>query len=633
MEANARDLEKIFDRAIQYQIPLFQRPYVWDVDKGWLELWEDIEDLLAKQLARGKCHPHFMGAVVLEQLGTATGAVETRQIIDGQQRFTTLQIVMTVCRDHANRLASDKYGERFGDLVSNRENRIDHKDEAYKLWPTNSDRAAYRVVHDSGSPEELEKHLKITPTLRASNIVGAYQYFWKQLRDWFNCEVEGEEGRMDPQPDISERLDALWTVMRGKLQLVVIDLDKQDEAQVIFETMNALGEPLLPADLIKNFLFRQAMAEGADVEKLYEQHWAGFDEKRWRVEVKQGRNNRPLIDLFLNYYLVLLTQDDVRSTHLFSAFKSYAGEEDKKENKLIGVPSTAADHMAMMARFGRIYRAFGDAAQQQPRLATFLRRLEVVDTQTVFPFLLMAYDALMPDQQAEFDKILAVIESFLIRRMVIGLTTKNYNRLFIDLTKAVAKTGELSAASVSAWLARSHADSQRFPTNEEFSRAIVARPIYDELPHYKVRAVLEAIDGQLEHAKSEALPLPSGLTIEHVMPRSWTTNWPLPDDVQGDAVKMQEARMRRHLLVDTLGNLTLITHSLNPSLSNGGWEAKRPELLKFSKLNLTRYFYDDSTSKTWDETAILHRGVYLAQTMITLWPDVVRVTEAVAEPA
>lgn len=561
MEANARDLEKIFDRAIQYQIPLFQRPYVWDVDKGWQELWEE-----------------------------------------------------------------------FGDLVSNRENRIDHADEAYKLWPTNSDRAAYRLVHDSGSPDELEKHLKLTPTLRASNIVGAYQYFWKQLSDWFKSEVEGDDGKLDPQPDISERLEVLWTVMRGKLQLVVIDLDKQDEAQVIFETMNALGEPLLPADLIKNFLFRQAMAEGADVQKLYEQHWGGFDDKQWRVEAKQGRITRPLIDIFLNYYLALLTQDDVRSTHLFSAFKTFAGEEEKKENKLIGVPNTAAEHMAMMARFGRIYRAFSET-KQQPRLATFLRRLEAVDNQTVYPFLLMAYDALMPDKQAEFDKILVVIESFLIRRMVIGLTTKNYNRLFIDLTKAVAKSGEISAASVSTWLARSNADSQRFPTNEEFGKAILVRPVYDELAQYKVRALLEAVDGQLEHAKSEALPLPTGLTIEHVMPQSWTTNWPLPPEVQGDAVKMQEARLRRYQLVDTLGNLTLITHSLNPSLSNGSWDTKRPELLKFSKLNLTRYFYDDANAKAWDEHAILARGTALAQTMIAIWPEVVRATEAAAEPA
>lgn len=117
------------------------------------------------------------------------------------------------------------------------------------------------------------------------------------------------------------------------------------------------------------------------------------------------------------------------------------------------------------------------------------------------------------------------------------------------------------------------------------------------------------------------------------MPQSWATNWPLPDDVLADPEKAQEARLHRYQLVDTLGNLTLITHSLNPSLSNGAWEAKRPELLKFSKLNLTRYFYDDANAKTWDEGAILTRGANLAEAMIALWPDVVRATEAVAEPA
>lgn len=632
MEANARDLEKIFDRAIQYQIPLFQRPYVWDVDKGWQELWEDIEDLLNKQMTRGKVHPHFMGAVVLEQLGTATGAVETRQIIDGQQRFTTLQIVMTVCRDHANRLQSEKYGERFGDLVRNRDNRIDQADEAYKLWPTNSDRAAYRLVHGCGSADELERQLKSAPTLRSSNIVGAYQYFWKRLAEWFAADVEGEDGAFATQPGVEDRLETVWAVVRGKLQLVVIDLDKQDEAQVIFETMNALGEPLLPADLIKNYLFRQAMAEGADVETLYNDHWAGFDDKTWRVQVKQGRITRPRIDIFLNHYLALLTQDDVKSTHLFSAFKSFAADDEKKENKLIGAPETAAQHMAMMARFGRIYRAFSESHQHH-RLATFLRRLDAIDTTTVYPFLLMAHDALIPDNEPEFDNILVVIEAFLIRRMVCGLTTKNYNRLFIDLTKAVAKSGEISAAGVSAWLGRSKAESQRFPTNDDFRKAVLTRSIYDELAQYKVRALLEAVDGQLEHAKSEALPLPAGLTIEHVMPQSWTTHWHLPPEVQADPVQMQTARLRRYQLVDTLGNLTLITHSLNPSLSNGAWDAKRPELLKFSKLNLTRYFYEDAQAKTWDEDAILARGGFLADTMIRIWPDVIRASEVATETA
>jgi hypothetical protein len=630
MEAHARDLEKIFDKAIQYQIPLFQRPYVWDTEKGWQDLWEDIEDLLNKEVSKGRAHPHFLGAVVLEQLGNATGAVEVRQIIDGQQRFTTLQIAMMVCRDHAQHLGNDKFTDRFGDLVGNRENRIDKADEAFKVWPTNSDRPAYRLVQTCGSVAELEKQLKAQPALRSSNIIGAYQYFSKQLSTWFNSEIEGDDGPLAQQPDATQRLEALWTVMRGKLQLVVIDLNQQDEAQVIFETMNSLGEPLLPSDLIKNFLFRIAIAEDADVEKLYAQHWAFFDEKPWRVEVKQGRITRPLIDIFLNHYLALVTQDDVKSTHLFNAFKGYVQDEDKKENKLIGSATTAEEHMAMLARFGRIYRSLGEATAH-PRLATFLRRLDAIDTTTVFPFLLMAHDHLMPDNPVEFDKVLTVLESFLVRRMVCQLTTKNYNKLFIDLVKGIAKSGVLTAESVGAWLAKSKADSLKFPTNEDFGSAIAVWPIYKDLSQKKVRAILEAIDASLQHKKSEAIPLPGGLTIEHVMPQEWEENWPMPEKVGTDPEAVKLWKNRREAVLQTLGNLTLITGSLNPALSNAAWATKRPELLKFSKLNLTQYFHDDQLAGTWNEDMIIKRGIYLVGKMLDIWPDVERETEA--EPA
>lgn len=633
MEAHARNLEKIFESAVQYQCPLFQRPYVWTEEKGWQELWEDIEDLLYKQLTRGSVHPHFMGAAVLEQLSTATGTIETRQVIDGQQRFTTLQIIMIAARDLATHLGSDRYRESFNDLVSNRANRISKDEQLYKLWPTNADRPAYGAVHGCGSVAELDKRVAHDPALAGSNIVGAYRYFSKQLAEWIQSEFLDDEGQPAPrQPDATDRMEALWHVMRSSLQLVVIDLNQGDEAQVIFETMNALGEPLLPGDLIKNYLFRLAMAEKADVDKLYPQFWAAFDAKDWREEIKQGRIKRPLIDVFLNYYLALMTQDDVKSTHLFSAFKAFAKDNERRSYNLIDNPKSAAEHMATLARYGKIFRSFHQPTDH-PRLATFLDRLEAVDTTTVYPFLLLAYDALMPTKRDEFDKILVILESFLIRRMVCKMTTKNYNRLFIDLIKHVAKAGAITAKNVGDWLARSNADSQRFPTRQEFVKAILTRPIYDEMPQYKVRALLEAIDRHLEHAKSEVLPLPSGLTIEHVMPQSWTANWPLPDDVKDDPAKMQEARLRRYQLVDTLGNLTLITHSLNPSLSNGAWKTKRPELLKFSKLNLTRYFYDDANAEVWDEKAIVARGGSLALAMIAIWPDVARETEAETEPA
>ena len=152
---NTRKLERIFDSTITYQVPLFQRPYVWSQEDNWEPLWEDIQALLNKHLRGGKVHPHFLGAVVLEQLANSTGSIESRQVIDGQQRFTTLQLFLMAARDHANAHGKTKYSERFTDLVANRRNRIDHDDEVYKVWPTNSNRAAFKAVHAAGSPEAL----------------------------------------------------------------------------------------------------------------------------------------------------------------------------------------------------------------------------------------------------------------------------------------------------------------------------------------------------------------------------------------------------------------------------------------------------------------------------------------------
>lgn len=621
MEANARHLERIFDQTIQYQVPLFQRPYVWEESKNWEPLWEDIETLLSKQITQVKVHPHFLGAVVLEQLANATGKIESRQVIDGQQRFTTLQLFLIACRDHAALLGSERFAERFGDLVSNRQNRIDHTDEAFKVWPTNSDRPAYRLVHGSGSVKELDLRLKAEPHMRESKIVGAYRYFFKQIDQWLKSDAGGDSEEATLTLTSNDRLDALWSVAKSCLLVVVIDLEKEDEAQVIFETMNALGEPLLPADLIKNYLFRRATAEEDDVEALYEKYWAGFDDDAngWRTQVKQGRIMRNRVDIFVNHYLSLMIQDDVRSTHLFNAFKSFVANVKPEEGSLIPAPTTAAGHMQQLARYAKIYHLF-EAPGAHHRLDQFMKRLDAIDTTTVYPFLLLAYDKLMPDHQDEFDQILDVIEAFLVRRLVCGLTPKNYNRYFIDLIKWVDKASELSVDAVSLWLARSKGDSSRFPADEEFLKAVLTRPIYRYLKGGKTRMLLEAIDRQLQHRKSEALPLPDGLTVEHVLPQEWEANWPLSDEIARDPVRLRDATQLRDQMLQTLGNLTLVTDSLNPALSNAAWAIKRPELLKYSKLNLAQYFHE-AKADVWDEHAILERSKALWPVMAQIWPD------------
>jgi uncharacterized protein with ParB-like and HNH nuclease domain len=304
MEANARNLERIFDSTVSYQIPLFQRPYVWKEESNWLPLWEDIHSLLERQLYEGRCRTHFLGAVVLEQLNNASGSIESRQVIDGQQRFTTLQLFMIAVRDLCRQADNNKYFERFNDLVTNKASKVDLSYEAYKVWPTNSDREAFRLVHKSGSDTVLEVAMDEHPKLASQShqIIGGYQYFYRVLSDWLGGSLDDED-YIEKDVTIDDRLDALWQVVRNALQLVVIDLDRDDESQVIFETLNARGTQLLPADLVKNYLFRRAQAEGQEIESLYEGYWKAFDSTFWRTEIKQGRLKRPRIDLFMQHYL------------------------------------------------------------------------------------------------------------------------------------------------------------------------------------------------------------------------------------------------------------------------------------------------------------------------------------------
>lgn len=631
MEANTRHLERIFDQTIQYQVPLFQRPYVWTQEANLEPLWDDVQALLDKHLRSAKTHPHFLGAVVLEQLANPTGSIESRQVIDGQQRFTTLQIFLIALRDHATAHGNAKYTERFGDMVGNRRNRIDHEVEAFKVWPTNSDRPAFRAVYEAGSPQALDSAAKRDPKFQLSNIVKAYRYFYFQLANWIEGTLDdGEDAAALANKTAENRLETLWQVVKGNLQLVVIDLDTDDEAQVIFETLNARGEELLPADLIKNLLFRRVVAEKADVEKLYELHWRRLEEPFWREQVVQGRIKRPRIDVFISHYLTLMTQDEVKSSHLFHAFKAFALNADRSKSSLTPIPRTATEHIAQLACYSDVFVKLNDVGSHR-RLRVFLRCLEAVGTTTAFPFLLHAYAKLMPEHRDRFDCIVAVLESFLIRRMICGLTSKNYNRLFVDLIRSVERSGTLSEESVSAFLVRGTGDSVRFPSDKEFMSAVSELPLYGRLAQFKVRYILEALDAFNFDRKSEVQDLPPGLEIEHVLPRAWTTHWPLPEEILKNPIEAHTVSSHRSVLLNTIGNLTLITGSLNPALSNSAWMIKRPELLKFSKLNLTQYFHGVEAD-TWDEAAIRTRTNHLASQLASIWPDTDRSAILAADP-
>lgn len=597
MDVNKRSLEEIFDPTAQLEAPLFQRPYVWNEKENWQPLWESIQALADRRLEKAAIRLHFLGTIVLDQLPTPTGTITKRQIIDGQQRLTTLQLALAALRDIC-RAAGDSgstkaaaFQEAFSKLTRNHVPLSDDADETLKVFPTNVDRPHFREIMQ-GTESSVARDMAAATGAGAANIPQAYLYFYKTLAEWLGSPADEEQ--------FLKRVSALYYSIKGDLSLIVIDLDEKDDAQVIFETLNALGTPLLPADLIKNFLFHFGEHQGEDTEKLYDKYWLPFDADAgyWRKKVRQGRLNRPRLDLFLQHYLTLVIGEEAVATQLFTTFREHVWASGE----------SASAHLARLREYADVYHSFETFPADSPE-GTFFYRLDQLDTTTVYPLLLEVVRRHGGSQgRAELLEVFRDLESFLMRRAVCELTPKNYNRFFADVTRKLSEQDDFSATAIRGVLLEQTSDTSRFPSDEEFERAWLNSEVYRRQVRKRLRMILEALNSAMHTEKTEKVYIREKLTIEHLMPQEWEAHWPLPAGVTPD---------ERNHLVQTMGNLTLLTKKLNPSVSNSAWEVKRPQILTHSVLKMNNVFYG---AERWDEESIERRTQELFGHALKLWP-------------
>jgi len=599
MDANAYPLLRVFGWNRQLFAPLYQRPYVWNKRNQWEPLWLDILKV-TDQLVQGKkdTKPHFLGAIVLEQRKAPTGKPDSRSIIDGQQRLTTIQLLFTAIRDIC---AEDSTLERHRKIAEGfilNQNVVDEEDR-FKIWPTNIDRRAYQHILNSKASEQESDPNSVSK--KGSRIVEAYNFFLLKITEWL---AEKPIRNLD-------KIDALLNALQHHLKIVVIDMDSEDDAQVIFETLNARGTPLLPSDLVKNHLFHRASDEGSNVENLYKKYWLQFEEKDdfWRQEITHGRVKRPRIDLFLQHYLSLMLNKDILARDLFSEYQTFIkANKSNKSRWFFKSFRTYADY----------FEYFQTHISRDNREGLFLWRIHTMDITTIYPFLMRLYHEFSIQDQPLGDKlaILGDIESFLVRRMVCGLTTKNYNRLFLDLLKYLERQKDFSRKAIREYLLKQSGDSVRWPDDEEFKQAWLERSLYTGLRRPRLRLLLLALDETMGSSKTEKYTLNSDLTVEHLMPQNWDVHWPLPTNNAESAEKKFERIQRRNIALHTIGNLTFLTGALNPAISNGPFKRKKKEILKHSPINLNRFFQE--TNK-WDEAAILKRSRKLFTVVKKVW--------------
>jgi len=588
------------DARIQYVVPVYQRAYGWN-EEEWEPLWEDISEVLERYLEDPNQRPsptHFLGALVLEQQASAPGQVDERTIIDGQQRLTTLQVLLVatgrVVHDYDEPTARE-----LAELTLNRA-RAASGDRRFKIWPSKIDRAAFKSIID---PE-------LSPASGTEGIPGAYRYFVEKVREWLTDEDPHGYGRQ-------RRIQALQQCLSDLLYFVTINLDESDNAQVIFETLNVRGTDLTALDLVKNAVFLQAERNREEINLLYEDYWRPTFEADnfWRERERQGRETRPRADWFLMHWLAMQLGRVVGTSSLYETFRRGVLRSIPAPTMKILVPRLCED--------ARIIRGFRELARNTPE-RIFFDRLDAMDTTTLYPLALLLLRS--PEVTEGVRRLaLGAVESWLVRRAVLRLTPKNYNRLLASMIARVKANLEHADAAVVAELRASDAETAVWPSDKSFRDRLQFGEIYGYIAQARIRMLLEACERDLRATgKTEEIPIPGGLSIEHVMPREWREHWKPPrGDNQEEAAKQREAHLHR------LGNLTLVTTPLNSSISNSPWTreaALAPEKVQYEKrveldnhsvllLNQRLVSHD-----VWDEAKIDERGKDLADRIIQTWP-------------
>ncbi len=606
MKPYTRSIIELFDGKKRYLIPLYQRQYAWKIEPQLHLLWEDIDravDRLATD--RASLTPHFMGAIVVAQIKTFGKQVQAFEVIDGQQRLTTFQLLLAALRDVAA-VNGSTYADEVQKHLLNDGVMENPEAERYKLWPSLTDRRAFVGTVDPATDLDAITPRPLDEDGFVRRAVEAHAYFKAQIEAHVNPNGKYEE----------HRLQQLFEALKEGLAIVSIELEGGDDPQTIFETLNSRGVELTPGDLMRNFIFQRAKGMGQSdgslvVDKLYEKHWLPLDRAFWGQVDSRGRQSRPRLDWMLTDHLSMHIGDLVSVEALFESYRRWVLDKTP-------FPSVGAELESITATAGVEKRLF-EQVKGDP-LGAFGRFADAFDVSTAMP--LVVYLATSADSPGELSRGLAALESYILRRDICGLTTKNYNRLFIGIIDRLRAADGNQVDALIGYLSSRQSDTDRWPDDVEWMQGWIGRDQYKGPRQPRLRFLFEAIERARRSALNEDIEIKSALTIEHIMPQKWRASWPIAglDHLDELDVDRLTREMEREGAINRLGNLTLLTGALNTSVSNGPFSIKMPAVRSHSSLALNRELngYDE-----WSEDKIAERGAALFKTARGIWqaPD------------
>jgi alkylated DNA nucleotide flippase Atl1 len=559
VKAVETSLRELLEGTKQYQVPLYQRTYSWNKTQ-FERLWDDLVKLVDDRIERGAEATHFIGSLVLAPTpGLGPAGLQEYLIVDGQQRLTTLTLLLAAIRDHRAITEDPSHRERVDEkyLLNKWE-----QGQPTKLLPTQADRESYLAC--------------IGNTAQAGDadpIGAAYRFFRARL-----VEID------DPDDDLDiQRLEE--AVISG-LSLVCVTAQPGDNAHRIFESLNNTGLKLTQGDLLRNYIFMRLPVRG---ERVYHAHWLPLQKLLSADELEM-------------LFWLDLVQSDARAKQS----NTYVLQQARMD-RLDSEEEIEAE-VQRFARLGSLLQLILDPTREtNPLVQDRLARLKLWGTTTVYPVLLHLLGRRADGTAADDDIVEALIhlESFFVRRVISGKATKNINRILLGATPELRDRSPIAEA-LRDYLSTGRKD---FASDAEIRSSVRAIPFYWTGKSQQRKLILQWIE---ETYRSKEPVAADSLTIEHVLPQTMTDEW--RDALSAELEEDEDLEAVFQGLVHTIGNLTLTGY--NSELSNSSFEKKRSALGESG----IRMNQEIASQTTWGRPQIQNRADQLAERIIENWP-------------
>lgn len=567
LQAGETTLNKLLNTSRQFIVPIFQRNYSWQKSQ-YEQLWFDI--LRASKFKEKQ--NHFIGSIVYIDMGTPAGRPQQLLLIDGQQRLTTISILLCAIKDYVQKFNLETKLINLAKIKNQFLYNSDEIDEdRYKLLLNVQDKETYIKLIDNTI---------FTVNKPATNIIKCYEFFYERIEDFIK-----QHGQID------EIYAGIF-----KLSLVSISLDKDsDNPQMIFESMNSTGKDLSQTDLLRNYLLMDLTPEKQT--RLYKTYWKPMEELFGEDIYKNDVNK---FDYFIRDFLTLKSDTGYicKINNVYENFKRYYLDNNCEKFAVLNDLFT----------YAKYYACIDLLQENDDELKLYWQEFKKLDSHVVYPFLLRLYDDYSRQIliKEDFKKILQVVISYLWRRTICEIPTNSLSKTFATLYQAVDKDDYVNSV-IKAFVFKS--SYKRFPSDYEVREKLQTKDIY----HFRLRKyLLEALEN---YYHKEPIDLnTANYTIEHIMPQN------IEHNLSWQQMLGEDWQEVHSLYLHTLGNLTITGY--NAEMSNKSfWEKINGESgFKHSHLKLNESIVQ---CDVWNKKAIQRRTNILTDIILKIWkyPD------------